>query len=60
MTVDEAEKLMCPFGGDCVAYQCMAWRWNYKRVDTEDELVFETVLSTTDGYCGLAGKEGTE
>ena len=29
MHVEEAEKLMCPFGGDCVAYQCMAWRWNY-------------------------------
>ena len=29
MLVDEAEKLMCPFGGDCVDDQCMAWRWNY-------------------------------
>ena len=47
MLVDEAEKLMCPFGGDCVAYQCMAWRWN--DVNTKHE-----------GYCGLAGKEGAE
>ena len=47
MHVDEAEKLMCPFGGDCVAYQCMAWRWN----DTEIK---------NEGYCGLAGKEGAE
>ena len=30
MLVDEAEKLMCPgLGRGCVAYQCMAWRWNY-------------------------------
>ena len=47
MLVEEAEKLMCPFGGDCVAYQCMAWRWN----DTEIK---------NEGYCGLAGKEGAE
>ena len=47
-----------PCNSHCQANECMAWRWNYKRVDTEDELVFETVLSITDGYCGLAGKEG--
>jgi len=47
MLVDEAEKLMCPFGGDCFANNCMAWRW----VDTEIK---------NEGYCGLAGKEGAE
>ena len=65
MLVDEAEKLMCPFGGDCVAYQCMAWRWNYmvigetvggKKIFTNDK----RLISKTDGYCGLAGKEGSK
>ena len=47
MTVDEAEKLMCPFGGDCVAYQCMSWRWCDPAVRNE-------------GYCGLSWKEESE
>ena len=58
MHVDEAEKLMCPFGGDCVAYQCpfgeddiaylcMPRRWFDPKIKNE-------------GYCGLAGKEGAE
>lgn len=47
MTVEEAEKLMCPFGNYCVAYQCMAWRWNDPSTKNE-------------GYCGLAGKEDAE
>lgn len=47
MTVKEAEKLMCPFGNYCVAYQCMAWRW------------FDAAIKN-EGYCGLAGKEGAE
>ena len=58
MTVEEAEKLMCPFGGDCItylcpfsedcsAYQCMAQRWFDPKIKNE-------------GYCGLAGKEGAE
>ena len=62
MKVEEAKEKLCFCDGvfHCHADECMAWRWHYKRVDTEDELVFETVLSTTDGYCGLAGKEGAE
>ena len=46
MHVDEAEKLMCPFGGDCVAYlcpfggdgiayQCMARRWFDPKIKKE-------------------------
>ena len=73
MLVDEAEKLMCPFGGDCVAYQCMAWRWNYDVDGIKNKAVAETIVgeliyddvrvklpSSTDSYCGLAGKEGAE
>ena len=59
MLVDEAEKLMCPFGGDCVAYQCMAWRWHHEDTFIGETYV-ETLMSKTDGYCGLAGKEGAE
>ena len=69
MLVDEAEKLMCPFGGDCVAYQCMAWRWHYEATsmvigETVEGIKIltngERIMSETDGYCGLAGKEGAE
>ena len=73
MLVNEAEKLMCPFGGDCVAYQCMAWRWNYDVDGIKNKAVAETIVgeliyddvrvklpSSTEGYCGLAGKEGAE
>ena len=51
----------------CKANACMAWRWHH-----EDTFIGETVggkklftngermMSKTDGYCGLAGKEGAE
>lgn len=46
MHVDEAEKLMCPFGGDCIAYlcpfgedgiayQCMTRRWFDPKIKNE-------------------------
>ena len=69
MHVDEAGKLMCPFGQNCITCECMAWRWNCE--DTSI-VIGETIggekirtkgeraMSTTDGYCGLAGKEGAE
>lgn len=67
MLVDEAEKLMCPFGNYCVACQCMAWRWNYEAMvigetigGTKILANGKTLMSETDGYCGLAGKEGAE
>ena len=67
MLVDEAEKLMCPFGNYCVAYQCMAWRWNYEAMVVGETIGGTKILangkgriSETDGYCGLAGKEGAE
>ena len=47
MTIETAEKLICPFGHKCITDHCMAWRW----LDTEIK---------NEGYCGLAGKEGAE
>ena len=52
----------------CSANKCMHWRWiiEPKQVDvgrtTFGEPIFETqyVLSTTNGYCGLCGKDGAE
>ena len=52
-----------PCNSCCQADQCMAWRWNYmvigetvggKKIFTNDK----RLISKTDGYCGLAGKEG--
>ena len=57
MKTTEAKEKICPYAmtacfmgaGDalCEADQCMAWRWNEPKIKT-------------DGYCGLAGKEGAE
>ena len=56
-----------PCNSCCQADHCMAWRWHH-----EDTFIGETVegikiltngermMSETDGYCGLAGKEGAE
>ena len=73
MKTTEAKEKICPYAmtacfmgaGDalCEADQCMAWRWNYmvigetvggKKIFTNDK----RLISKTDGYCGLAGKEG--
>jgi len=61
------------FDAYCVADKCMAWRWNYDVDGIKNKAVAETIAgeliyddvrvklpSTTDGYCGLAGKEGAE
>ena len=70
MKVEEAKKKHCPYpdqigGCICIANECMSWRWHH-----EDTFIGETVgggklftngeriMSKTDGYCGLAGKEG--
>ena len=69
MHVDEAKKLMCPFGQNCITCECMAWRWNYEATsmvigETIEGIKIRTngekMMSKTDGYCGLAGKEGAE
>ena len=70
MIVEEkkaADKL-CVRGGStfpagCQGSRCMAWRWAYDKVlkTTDDPDApalewFESVPSTTHGYCGLAGR----
>lgn len=75
MTVEEAKlKWCCTHEIEkCNADTCMAWRWNYNVDGIENKAVAETIEgeliyddvrvklpSTTDGYCGLAGKEGAE
>ena len=49
---------------NCIADRCMAWRWNYEDMVIAEtiggEKIFangKTLMSETDGYCGLAGKE---
>jgi hypothetical protein len=47
-------------GALCIGSACMAWRWDYV-VDQETPRFDPTAPdlykhSTTDGYCGLAGK----
>ena len=47
----------------CQGSQCMAWRWRIDKLLVEDDdpealprEYYTTQLSTTHGYCGLAGK----
>jgi len=49
--------------GDCLASDCMAWRWNALQVVTAKEMGTGAIKDSTDtftaecgGYCGLAGK----
>ena len=45
----------------CSANECMHWRWHEKFItDHQLEHKRRPMLSKTDGYCGLAGKEGAE
>ncbi len=76
MTVEEARKKMCPWifmsyfmpgnirgetpcNSCCQGSECMAWRWHHEDTFIGETYV-ETLMSKTDGYCGLAGKEGAE
>ena len=74
MKVEEAKKKHCPYpdpigGCICIANECMAWRWHYEATSmvigetVEGKKILtngEWIMSETDGYCGLAGKEGAE
>lgn len=44
----------------CQGSQCMAWRWANENVAVENPLHtqprWEARVSTTHGYCGLAGR----
>jgi len=71
MIIEEAKRgeKLCPMklsNGLCQGSSCMAWRWKKVNVVTEAQTLdpfgrvkfvpfAETKLSTTHGYCGLAG-----
>ena len=40
----------------CIGSRCMAWRWIDEHTAIDYSLPCENVLSTTHGYCGLAGR----
>lgn len=67
MTVEEAKNKWCCTHEieKCLADECMAWRWNYEAMVVGETIGGtkilangKTLMSETDGYCGLAGKEG--
>ena len=69
MTVEEAQTKWCCTHEleKCNANNCMAWRWNYEAMVIGETVggkkIFtngKRLMSETDGYCGLAGKEGAE
>ena len=74
MKVEEAKEKKCCNGmsivggnGHCIIDQCMAWRWNYEAMVIGETIGGTKILangkgliSETDGYCGLAGKEWAE
>lgn len=61
MTIEEAQTKWCCTHElkKCNANNCMAWRWHYEDTFIGETYV-ETLMSKTEGYCGLAGKEGAE
>ena len=69
MLVEEAKNKWCCTHEieKCLADECMAWRWNYEAMVVGETIGGTKILangtrliSETDGYCGLAGKEGAE
>ncbi len=73
MTIEEAQTKWCCTHElkKCNANNCMAWRWHEEFItdhqcetflneDGRLEYKPRPMLSKTDGYCGLAGKEGAE
>ena len=71
MTIEEAQTKWCCTHEleKCNANNCMAWRWHHEATSmvigetVGGEKLFtngERIMSETDGYCGLAGKEGAE
>ena len=69
MLVEEAKEKLCFCDGvfHCHADECMAWRWYYEAMVIGETIGGEKIfangkrlISETDGYCGLAGKEGAE
>jgi hypothetical protein len=64
MKIEEAKEKLCPLAKvqyrqahtRCIGDDCMAWRWIKNCVDGVNSITI-TIVSETDGYCGLAGKE---
>jgi hypothetical protein len=40
----------------CIASACMAWRWEWEKGDMNDQAPEQWRVSTTIGYCGVAGR----
>ena len=66
MTEQEAQLRWCPYRAgkkslrqhpeNCIASDCMAWRWEMEH-KTHPDGTFDTLPTPTGhGYCGLAGK----
>lgn len=61
MLINEAKEKQCRMFSQlsymrCSANQCMHWRWH----EAEPGSGRDWELSTTDGYCGLSGKDGAK
>jgi len=52
LTEDQARKKRCPIlDRECLASDCMWWRWDVVTVREENDKIFPF------GYCGPAGEE---
>jgi hypothetical protein len=65
MKIEEAKSKSCCISVNkeaCIADKCMAWRWNREPKPPKGirQGIWPNLISKTNGYCGLAGKEKPE